>query len=225
VVAIEQSAALSAVDRVPIPRLWGWAVIAITAALIGIGGFAAQGFSDNGLRLGSELVWRFTCFIYFAAIIAGPLARLIPSQALRHLCERRRQLVWGFCASFGVYLASVLVPSTFAQPGFDRDGVTAGMTIFVLFGAGLALVIAYTASQRAAVFLGEQARGSMLGVGMAFFWLAYALTGLARISGPHRPDAFYGFSLSLMVIALLLRFADRFAAKIRGRNPPLRQLA
>jgi hypothetical protein len=57
----------------------------------------------------------------------------------------------------------------------------------------------------------------MLGVGMACFWLAYALTGLARISGPHRPDAFYGFSLSLMMIALLLRFADRLVARIKSR--------
>jgi hypothetical protein len=62
----------------------------------------------------------------------------------------------------------------------------------------------------------------MLGVGMAFFWLTYALAGLSRISGPQRPDAFYGFSLSLMVIALLLRFADRFAAKIRNRAEPMR---
>ena len=81
------------------------------AALVGIGGFAARGFSDNGLRLGSEMAWRFTCFVYFAAIIAGPLARLIPSQTLRQICEQRRQLIWGFCASFGVYLASCWCPT------------------------------------------------------------------------------------------------------------------
>ena len=49
----------------------------------------------------------------------------------------------------------------------------------------------------------------------AFFWLTYALTGLAHISGPHRPDAFYGISLSLMIGVLLLRFADGFTAKLR----------
>lgn len=224
-VAIEQSEALSEAGRFRVPRLRAWAMIAITAALVCLGGFAARGFSDNGLRLGSELVWRFTCFIYFAAIVAGPLARLIPSQRLRRICEQRRQIVWGFCASFGIYLASVLVPNTFAVPEFDHDGLTAGMTIFVVFGAALTLVIAYTASRRAGVFLGERQRGTMLGVGMAFFWLTYALAGLSRISGPHRPDAFYGFSLSLMVIALLLRFADRFAAKIRNRAGPMREPA
>jgi hypothetical protein len=221
VVAIEQSVPLSE-GRFHVPRLRGWAVIAAVAALVGFGGFAARGFNDNGLRLGSELVWRFTCFIYFAAIIAGPLARLIPLQALRQICEQRRQLIWGFCASFGVFLASVLIPNTFAQPGLNRDGLTAGMSVFILFGAVLVLVIAYTAGRRAALFLGEKASGAMLGAGLACFWLTYSLTGLARISGPHRPDAFYGFSLSLMLVALLLRFADRFAAKIRARSEILR---
>jgi hypothetical protein len=216
VVAIENDAVLPKTGWFRRLRLPGWAVIALAGALFCVGGFAAHGFRDNGLRLGSELVWRFTCVIYFAAIVAGPLARLIPSETLRHICEERRQLIWGFCASFGVYLASVLMPNTLTPPGLDRDGITAGMTIFVVFGAVLVIVIAYTASRQAADFLGEKSRRTMLGVGMACFWSSYALTGLAHISGPHRPDAFYGFSLSLMVIALLLRFADRFATRIRN---------
>jgi hypothetical protein len=215
-VAIEQAAALSVEGRFHVPRLKGWAAIAILTALVGIGGFAARGFSENGLRLGSELVWRFTCFVFFVAIIAGPLARLIPSRTLRQICENRRQLIWGFCASFGVYLASILVPNLLAPVDPDSGRLTAGMSIFVFFGSGLTAIIAYATDRRAALFLGEKARGVMLGVGLSTFWLAYALAGLARISGPHRPDAFYGFSLSLMIVALLLRFADRFAAKIRG---------
>lgn len=217
-VAIEQQTSLSAEGRFPVPRLRGWVAIAILAALVGIGGFAAQGFGDNGARLGSELVWRFTCFVYFAAVIAGPLARLIPSQTLRHVCENRRQLTWGFCASFGVYLASLLAPNLLMSPDPDRGGLAAGMSIFVFFGSGLTLIIAYATDRRAAFFLGETARGVMLGVGLSVFWLAYALAGLARIYGPHRPDAFYGFSLGLMIVALLLRFADRFVAKIRDKG-------
>jgi len=33
-----------------------------------------------------------------------------------------------------------------------------------------------------------------------YFWLCYCLMALARISGPHRPDDYYGLSLCLMVI-------------------------
>ncbi|MEP6831228.1 MAG: hypothetical protein ABI963_12875 [Rhizomicrobium sp.] len=215
-VAIDQGSALPQDGLFHISRLRGWAIIASVTALVGIGGFAVRGFSENGLRLGSELAWRFTCFVFFAAIIAGPLARLIPSQTLHRICEQRRQLIWGFCASFGVYLASVLVPNLLAH----RDDLTAGMTTFVMFGAGLIVIIGYTASRQAADLLGETARRTILVVGLSTFWLAYALTGLAYISGPHRPDAFYGFSLSLMIAALLLRFADRFAANIRSHGRP-----
>lgn len=218
-VAIEQGAALAEEGRFPISRPRVWMVIAIIAVLISTGGLAARGISETSLRLGSELTWRFTCLVYFAAIVAGPLARLIPSQTLRHICEERRQLVWGFCASFVVYLAGVLMPDLLAP--VHRDSLTSGTTFFVVFGAGLILVIACTASRQAALFLGETARGIILGVGLSAFWLAYALSGLSHISGPHRPDAFYGFSLCLMIVALLLRFADRFAAMIRTRGGPV----
>jgi len=179
-----------------------------------VSGLAARGFSDNGTRLGSELAWRFTCLIYFAAVTAGPLARLIPSASLRRLCEERRQLVWGFCAGFGVYLACILFPNTAPLP--DRDELTTGMLLFVLSAGLLVAVIAYAATRSAARFLGETISRTLVHVGMSTFWLAYAALGLSHISGPHRPDIFYGFSLSLMVIALLLRFADCFVAKMKA---------
>ena len=199
-------------------HLPGWGVIGIVSALVTICGFAARGFSENGLRLGSEVAWRFTFLIYFAAVIAGPLARLIPWPTLKRICQERRQLVCGLCAGFGVYLASVLVPNTLPAPG--RDGLTAGMTIFASFGALLVLVIAYAAGHPTAHFLGERISKAILRVGMSTFWVAYTAAGLSHISGPHRPDPFYGFSLSLMVFVLLLRFADCFAIKLKGLSQP-----
>src|SRR5438067_2286509 len=56
----------------------------------------------------------------------------------------------------------------------------------------------------------EKARRAVLGAAAVYFWLCYCIMALARLSGPHRPDAFYGISLSLMVVALLLRYADRW---------------
>lgn len=215
---IEHNSPLVPDGRFHLPRLPGWGVIGLVAALLALCGFAARGFSDNGVRLGSEFAWRFTCLIYFVAITAGPLARLIPSRPLRRICQERRQLVWGFCAGFGVYLASILIPNTLPAP--DRDGLTAVMTVFVLFGGLLALVIAYATSRPAALFLGERIARTMVQVGMATFWLAYAAAGLSRISGPHRPDIFYGLSLSLMVIALLLRFADCLVVKLKAFREP-----
>jgi hypothetical protein len=214
VALIEHPSVLIRDGHFALARLPGWLLIGATAGLLTISAIAARGFSDNGFRLGSEFAWRFTCLIYFGAVTAGPLERLFPVHTLRRICGERRQLVWGFCASFAVYLASILVPNTFTTP--DRDGLTAGMGLFVLFGFALMAVIAYAAGRSAARTLGERISRTMLRVGMATFWLAYAATGLAHISGPHRPDMFYGLSLWLMVIALLLRFADCFATKIKA---------
>jgi hypothetical protein len=55
-------------------------------------------------------------------------------------------------------------------------------------------------------------RKVLLGTAAIYFWLCYSLMALARISGPHRPDAFYDVSLSLMIVALLIRYADRWLA-------------
>ena len=179
---------------------------------------AMQGFDENGLRLGSEMAWRFTFFVFFVALIAGPLARLLPFAPLQYLGERRRHLLWGFCASFGVYLAVTVVPNTIRPVTLHHDGLAAGMAMFVVFSGTLVAIMACCLSAHALAMLGDAARHAMLTVGKAYFWLAYALTGLAHISGPHRPDIYYGLSLSLMVVALLLRFADRFVQKWKLRH-------
>ena len=215
---IAQSSPFIPAGRPHVSRPPIWALIGAAAALLALFGFAVRGFSDNGFRFGSELAWRFTCLVYFAAVIAGPVMRLAPFRVLRRLCRERRQLVWGFCAGFGVYLASLVIPNTFPVP--DRDGLTAAMTIFAFFAGLLILVIAYCETKPAAQFLGERISRTLVQVGMATFWLAYAAAGLSYISGPHRPDMFYGFSLSLMVIALLLRFADCLTTRLKALRQP-----
>jgi hypothetical protein len=194
-------------------RIPFWGLIALAAVLVCLGGFAAHGFNENGLRFGNQLAWRFACLVFFAAAIAGPVTRLVPWEWLRRAGQERHQLIWGFCASIGVYLASLIVPNTLTPVSLDHEGLTAGMALFVIFGAALTMVIAYVASPRSN--LGEQSRKTLLAVGMSYFWLAYALTALSHLSGPHRPDGFYGASLILMLAALLMRFVDNFVKKMR----------
>lgn len=195
--------------RVPV-----WGMIGGAAALISLFGFASHGFDENGLRLGNQLAWRFACLVFFAVIVAGPVGRLVPSERLRRACRQRHQLVWGFCASFGVFLASLIVPNTFTPPSLDHQGLTFSMALFAGLGAVLIMVVAYAASPQRN--LAEQSRRAILGVGLIYFWLAYTLTALSHLSGPHRPDAFFGASLILMLIALLLRFADNLAQRMRS---------
>jgi hypothetical protein len=189
-------------------------IVAAMAALMGLAAMAMHGFDDRGLRLASELDWRFASFIFFAAAIVGPVCRMLPLAICKQSAVLRRQTIWAFCASYGVFLAMTLLPNSLG--GVMHTDLTAGMTIFSIFGGFIVAVLAYATGRDAAALVGEPARQALLTVAGGFFWLTYALTGLAHLSGPHRPDAFYGISLSLMIFALLLRFADRFVAKLRG---------
>jgi len=195
--------------------------IALVAAALVLGAVLALDFSENGFRLGSRLAWRYACFVFFAALIAGPVCRIVarffPKFSFPEECGR--ELVWGFCASYGIYLLSVFLPNVIHQ--------SAGATLMVLFGGGVALVMALTVALpkrlagRASV---EKVRRGMLGTAVLYFWLCYSVMALARLAGPHRPDAFYGISLCLMVVGLLARYADRWFSEPSRNVSNLRQL-
>jgi hypothetical protein len=190
-----------------------WGLTALAASLITIVGFAVHGFGENGLRLGSQLAWRFALLVYVAAISSGPLTRLLRIGGLWRADQTQRQLLWGFCASFGVFLASLLLPNTFAPVTLEHQGLTIGMMLFVLFAAGLTMVIVYAAMPRPN--LGKKIRRALLGVGLGYFWMAYAMTSLSRL---YDPDVFYEISLLLLVATLLLGLADRIMAGSKVRK-------
>ena len=184
--------------------------IVLVAVMLVVGAILLWGFAENGFRLGSQLAWRYACLVFFAALFAGPACRvaayffrsLTPPESLS------RRLVWGFCASYGVYLLSVFLPNVIR--------LSAGATLMVLFGGGVALVMALTAAPFKRLgdktIISEKIRRALLGTAAGYFWLCYCVMALARISGPHRPDAFYGISLCLMVTGLLARYADRWVS-------------
>ena len=221
-VALDNAALLGQPVRAPRLRLSLSPLVgavALGAAMVVMGAIFYRGFTDNGFRLGSQLAWRYTSFVFFAAMVAGPLcrvtARFVPSFTAPESLDRK--LVWGFCASYAVYLLSVFVPNVI--------DMSAGATLMVLFGAAVALVMAVTAlplRRHGPAVLGEKLRRTFLGTATIYFWLCYALMGLAHISGPHRPDAFYGISLCLMVAALLARYADHWVVQ---KNAARSQLA
>ena len=213
-VALDNTAS---VGRIGIPRLkptlksnLGPLVggIAGCAVALVIGAILFRGFAENGFRLGSQLAWRYASLVFFAALVAGPVcrlaARVFPS--LTPPESLGRKLIWGFCASYGVYLLSVFLPNVIQ--------LSPGATLMVLFGGSVALVMALTAAPLKRLgdrpVIPARFRRVLLGTAAGYFWLCYALMGLARIYGPHRPDAFYGISLCLMVAGLLVRYADRW---------------
>ncbi|MDB5735813.1 MAG: hypothetical protein JWN16_2450 [Alphaproteobacteria bacterium] len=218
-VALDNSAIFGSDHKVPRLKLTlGPLVggIALLAAALVLGAVVARGFGENGLRLGSQLAWRYVCLVFFAALSSGPVCR-IASRVFQTPCPESlsRKLVWGFCASYAVYLLSVFLPNVIQ--------LSAGATLMVLFGGSVAAIMAGTVAPirlNGRVLIGDKTRRAMLAIATMYFWLCYALMALARISGPHRPDVWYGFSLSLMVAALLLRYADRWFGH-RAQTQPL----
>jgi hypothetical protein len=181
--------------------------IALGAVMLVVGAILLRGFAENGFRLGSQLAWRYASFIFFLALVAGPAcriaSRLFPKLSAPESLSRR--LVWGFCASYGIYLLCVFVPNV-VQP-------SAGAALMVMFGGAVVLVMAITAAPLVRLgrppIIPAQIRRVLLGTATVYFWLCYCLMALARISGPHRPDDYYGISLCLMIAGLLARYADR----------------
>jgi hypothetical protein len=207
-VALDHSAFFERVPRLRLTLAPLVSAIALTAAVLVVGAILLRGFSENGFRLGSQLAWRYSSFVFFAALVAGPVCRiaarfrpgLAPPESLS------RKLVWGFCASYGFYLLSVFLPNVIQLSG--------GATLMVLFGGAVSLVMALSAGPQLGgrAIIPAKIRRVLLVISASYFWLCYSLMALARISGPHRPDAFYGISLCLMVVGLLARYADRWVS-------------
>ena len=131
---------------------------------------ATHGFDNDGIRLGSEITWRFASFVFFAAVAAGPVCRLVPLDVCKRLDAVRRQLIWSFCASYAVFLASLLLPNSVG--GVTHDDATAGMILFSLFGGLAMAVLAYAASLQAAARVGEKVAPG-IAVGCGFLFLAH----------------------------------------------------
>jgi hypothetical protein len=208
-VALDNTALLGEV-RVPRLRLFLTplvAAIALGCAAVGIWALVSRDFSDNGFRLASQLAWRYAFFVFFLSLVGGPICRIAERfvAGFKAPPDLSRRLVWGFCASYGIYLLSVFLPHVIDP--------SAGAALMVLFGGLVVAVMAVTVApltRRNDKPVLAKARRALLVAATCYFWLCYSIMALARLSGPHRPDAFYDIGLSLMVVGLLVRFADRW---------------
>src|SRR5689334_7628563 len=113
-VALDNTALLGPIR---VPRLRNFltplvAAIAFGCAGVVIWGLASRDFSDNGFRLASQLAWRYAFFVFFLSLVGGPACRITAHFAsdFKAPADLSRRLVWGFCASYGIYLLSVFLP-------------------------------------------------------------------------------------------------------------------
>lgn len=169
--------------------------------------FLGQG---AGWRDAAEMTFRLSVLLFVAAMVVEPLARLIPAMPMRAIARERGSLILAFAMAAIVSLACILAPAylgveKMSAPTIFYTGLTAAILIVMLFSAHPATIR----------FLGAPAWRTMQRIATAYFWLVFTLTGIDHIVGPHRPDAWYGLSLLLLTGALMIRFIDAFAVKMR----------
>jgi len=170
------------------------------------------GAGDGSLwPLAAEMVGRFSLLLFVASMVVEPIARLVPSRATEAMGRERGSLVLGFIAASVISLICVVAPSQ-----LGGEPMTAPAIAYCLLTGAILVVMLFSAHPATLRFLGGPAWRSFQRIATAYFWLAFALTGISHLIGPHRPDNWHGFSLLLLVGALLIRFGDTFVAQIRS---------
>ena len=178
----------------------------LVAVALSLGAVDASGWPDA-----SEMVSRFALLIFVAAMVVEPAGRLIPTRATRAAARERSSLILAFAAALAVSLICLVSPVR-----FGGEPLAAPTVAYCLLTSVILVVMLFSAHPATERLLGAPAWRSMQRIATAYFWLAFALTAMERLIGPHRTDYWHGFALLLLVTALLVRFADTFVTHLRG---------
>jgi hypothetical protein len=183
--------------------------LALSGAALGLAvaifAFLAHGRDANAARFAATTVFRASSLAFLLFYLAGPVARLIPSLPTLAVARERTGLALAFAAFYVVFLVCALSPDYLAGAH-----VPLATVVFAIFSTVILGVILAGERSGLADASWRPALRAMETVGVAYFWMVYAVNDLDHLSGPHRPDGYYGLSLSILVGALLIRFADSF---------------
>ena len=206
--------AITDFEGMPAPVLMGRrkATVALLGTSLALC-LAAGAFIFHSGGYAARLVYAVASLAFVVAYVAKPLCRLIPSDATRALGRESVGLTQAFGGMYAVFLATILLPGFLTDDGFSLPTLAFAALSAVILG----VMMFGTSTKR---ILGSRAGRTMLGLSNAYFWCAFAASDLDHIVGPHRAsvfDVFYDISLCLLVLALLVRFADAFVERRRVR--------
>ncbi len=186
----------------------------IAGALLGVAlagtSFLIRGGDMNAARFAANVVLYAASLVFVLYYVAAPLSRLVRSAVTDALGSERPWLAYGFAGVMGIYLACALIPETLGEgrlslPTLAYSLLTAAVVIVFLLSAG---------SRRVDQSLTLR---SLQRLSSGYFWFAFAVIDLDRVVGPHRPDGHvYEISLLLLVIALLISFADALVLRVKA---------
>ncbi len=211
-VAIEHAAdALASAYRNPQRRSLALLAGVGAAIVLSLAGFLLHGGGPNGARFAGSLMLFSSSVVFAAYYVAAPLSRLVPATA-QTFGAWRFSIALSFVGMIAVFLVSTLAPS------YEANGSVSLPTL--AFAALTVLVAAaFAVSAGSKRTANSVTLRSLQSLSSGYFWMVFALMDLDRMQGPHRPDPIpYGLSLLLLVLALLVRFADAFALHVGGMS-------
>lgn len=197
------------------PRRWT-ATLALggvaVALVVAVAAFAVHGGERNGARYATEMVLRASSLAFVLYFVASSAARLVPSPATAALGRERLGLALAFAGSYAVFLACIVAPSYLTDTRLALSS-----TAFCVFSTLILAVLLLGAQANESGSASGRAWRVMASLAVGYFWLAFALSNLDYVVGPHRADYFHGFALCLLVTAVLVRIVDSFARRRRVR--------
>ena len=212
-VATEHAAdALASAYRNSQRRSLGLLAGVAAAIVLSLAGFLLHGGGPNGARFASSLMLFSSSVMFAVYYVAAPLSRLVP--ATQAFGAWRFSIACGFVGMIAVFLVSTLAPSYEANGSVSLPTLAfAALTVFV--------AAAFTVSAGSKRTAHSVTLRSLQSLSSGYFWMVFAVMDLDRMQGPHRPDPIpYGLSLLLLVLALLVRFADAFTLHVSGMSKP-----
>jgi hypothetical protein len=187
------------------------ALIGAAAALaVALATFVMEGRDINAMRASAMMVFRASSAAFLLFYLAGPISRLIRTRPTVVLARERTGLALAFAAMYAVFLACLIAPDVLVGTRIPLANLT-----FAAFSSLILVVVLMGERAALAESSWRSALRTMEVVGVAYFWAAYAVNDLDHLSGPHRPDGYYGASLTVLCVALLVRFADAFWQRYR----------
>jgi hypothetical protein len=178
------------------------------AILLSLAAFLLHGGGPNGARFANSLMLFSSSLVFAAYYVAAPLSRLVP--ATQAFSTWRFSIAYGFIGMIAVFLVSLLAPN------YEANG---GVSLPTLAFAALTVLVAaaFVMSGGDRYAANSATMRSLQSLSSGYFWMVFALMDLDRMWGPHRPDPIpYSISLLLLILALLVRFADAFTQHVNG---------
>lgn len=183
--------------------------VMLAIAAVGVG-VLVYGGEANAMHGASTLVLLSASLVFAIYYAAAPLSRLIRADVTRVLGEARLALAYGFAGMIAVFTACILTPDYMSGARIPLPSLAfAGMTALVC-----AVFMVSAGSKRVDQSVTLR---TLRGLSSGYFWLVFIVSDIDHMVGPHRPDNNpYGLSLLLLVLALIVRFADAFVLRIKA---------